>query len=104
MNLLTAHPDQPYGQPAIKHPFDGYDIVKPKDTMPPGAIMPKDQMVLKIAEKKSRPAEGAHLYKLDPSGYSKAAPEACDRARLERHDPGGKSETGGPGGLGAGSP
>ena len=52
MNLLTAHPDQPYGQPAIKHPFDGYDIVKPKDTMPPGAIMPKDQMVLKIAEEK----------------------------------------------------
>lgn len=41
-----------YGQPAIKHPFDGYDIVKPKDTMPPGAIMPKDQMVLKIAEEK----------------------------------------------------
>ena len=27
-------------------------IVKPKDTMPPGAIMPKDQMVLKIAEEK----------------------------------------------------
>ena len=62
MNLLTAYPDQPYGQPTIKHPFNGYDIVKPRDTMPPGAIMPKDQMVLKIAEKKISAGEKVFIY------------------------------------------
>ena len=57
LNLLTAYPDQPYGQKPIYHPINGYEIVAPKDTAAPDSILPKDEAVLEIVERKIKVME-----------------------------------------------
>lgn len=52
LNLLTAYPDQPYGQKPIVHPIDGYNIVEPRDTASFDTLLPKDEAVLDIVQRK----------------------------------------------------
>lgn len=62
LNLLTAYPDQPYGQKPIYHPKDGFEIVTPADTVVPGTILPKDEKVLEIMERKIAAGEKVLVY------------------------------------------
>ena len=62
LNLLTAYPDQPYGHKPIYHPIDGHKIVEPADTATPDMILPKDQAVLEIVERKIAAGERVLVY------------------------------------------
>ena len=62
LNLLTAYPDQPYGHKPVYHPRKGYAIVEPKDTALPGQVLPKDEEVLKICERKILSGEKVLIY------------------------------------------
>ena len=62
LNLLTAYPDQPCGHKPIYHPLDGYPIVEPADTAAPDAILPKDEKVLEIVERKIAAGEKVLVY------------------------------------------
>ena len=57
LNLLTAYPDQPYEQKPVYHPLDGHPIVTPEDT-----ILPKDEEVLNIVERKIAAGEKVLIY------------------------------------------
>jgi hypothetical protein len=52
LNLLIAYPDQPYGHQPIIHPIRGEVILDPPDIGSFDTIMPKDKVVLDIANKK----------------------------------------------------
>ena len=62
LNLLTAYPDQPYEQKPVYHPLDGHPIVTPGDTVAPGTILPKDEEVLKLVERKIAAGEKVLIY------------------------------------------
>ena len=62
LNLLTAYPDQPYGQKPIYHPINGYEIVAPKDTAAPDSILPKDEAVLEVMDRKIAAGEKVLVY------------------------------------------
>lgn len=62
LNLLTAYPDQPYGQPPIVHPYDGYEIVSPPHLGSMGTLMPKDEAVLEIVQRKLAKGERVLIY------------------------------------------
>ena len=62
LNLLTAYPDQPYGQKPIYHPITGEPLITPEDTAVPGQILPKDQEVLRIMERKIAAGEKVLIY------------------------------------------
>lgn len=62
LNLLTAFPDQPYGHKPVYHPLTGKPIVTPKDTMAPDELRPKDEEVLRIAERKITAGEKVLIY------------------------------------------
>ena len=62
LNLLTAYPDQPYEQKPVYHPLDGHPIVTPEDTVAPGTILPKDEEVLNIVERKIAAGEKVLIY------------------------------------------
>ena len=62
MNLLTAYPDQPYGHKPIYHPIDGHKIVEPADTASPDTLLPKDEKVLEIVERKLNAGEKVLVY------------------------------------------
>lgn len=62
LNLLTAYPDQPYGHKPIYHPLNGYKIVEPTDTATPDMVLPKDQAVLEIVERKIAAGERVLVY------------------------------------------
>lgn len=62
LNLLTAYPDQPNGHKPIRHPIDGHVIVEPADTAAPDAILPKDEKVLEIMERKITAGEKVLIY------------------------------------------
>ena len=62
LNLLTAYPDQPYGHKPIYHPIDGHKIVEPADTVSPDTLLPKDEKVLEIVERKINAGEKVLFY------------------------------------------
>ena len=62
LNLLTAYPDQPYGHKPIYHPLDGYPIVEARDTATADSILPKDEAVLEIVERKIAAGEKVLIY------------------------------------------
>ena len=62
LNLLTAYPDQPYGQEPIYHPIDGYEIVKPPDMGDIDTVMPKDNVALGIVNRKVSEGENVLIY------------------------------------------
>lgn len=62
LNLLTAYPDQPYGQPAIVNPADGTPIVEPLDTADFDAMLPKDRATLDIVKRKAEAGERVLIY------------------------------------------
>lgn len=62
LNLLTAYPDQPYGHKPIYHPIDGHKIVEPADTVSPDTLLPKDEKVLEIVERKINAGEKVLVY------------------------------------------
>jgi hypothetical protein len=62
LNLLTAYPDQPYGQPPILNPFDGYPIVEPPDATDFDTVTPKDEAVLDIVKRKADAGERVLIY------------------------------------------
>lgn len=62
LNLLTAYPDQPYGHKPIYHPIDGHKIVEPADTASPDTLLPKDEKVLEIVERKINAGEKVLVY------------------------------------------
>jgi len=61
LNLLTAYPDQPYGQPSI-YTFTGEPVVTPPDMGSIDTVMPKDQAVLDIAARKIAAGENILIY------------------------------------------
>lgn len=62
LNLLTAYPDQPYGEPPILHPKDKEPVIIPCETGKPEQIFPKDQAVLDIVSRKVRAGERVVVY------------------------------------------
>ena len=62
LNLLMAYPDQPYGHKPIYHPIDGYEIVRPGDLATPNTLLPKDEEILDIMERKINGGERVLLY------------------------------------------
>ncbi|MCI8538444.1 MAG: hypothetical protein HFF18_07230, partial [Oscillospiraceae bacterium] len=62
LNLLTAYPDQPYGHGPLYHPISGEPIVEPLDTAGPGTLLPKDEAVLEIVERKINAGEKVLIY------------------------------------------
>jgi superfamily II DNA or RNA helicase len=57
LNLLISYPDKPCGQEAITDPSDGLPIVTPPDLRDADALLPKDESVLEITERKLRAGE-----------------------------------------------
>lgn len=62
LNLLTVYPDQPYSQPEIIHPIDGYTIVKPEDTADFQTILPKEEKTMEIVRAKIAVGERVLIY------------------------------------------
>jgi len=62
LNLLTAYPDQPYGQEPIYHPIAGYEIVTPPDMSDIDTVMPKDKVALGIVNRKVVAGENVLIY------------------------------------------
>ncbi len=64
LNLLSAYPDQPYNHEPIYNPFseDGEIILQPPDTAAAGDILPKDEEVLKLLDRKVRTGERVIIY------------------------------------------
>jgi hypothetical protein len=62
LNLLTAYPDQPYGQPPVVHPLFGYVVIDPPDIGSFETVMPKDKVVLDITDRKIRAGEKLLIY------------------------------------------
>ena len=62
LNLLTAYPDQPYGHKPIVHPIDGYNIVEPADTASFDTLLPKEEAVMELVERKIAAGENVLIY------------------------------------------
>ncbi len=62
LNLLTVYPDQPYDQPAIVHPIDGYEILEPPNVAGFDDILPKEEKVLEIVREKIAAGERVLVY------------------------------------------
>lgn len=62
LNLLTAYPDQPYGQPPIVDPDSGEPLVEPLDTGDFDTIGAKERAVLDIVERKVERGERVLVY------------------------------------------
>ena len=62
LNLLTIYPDQPYDQPAIVHPIDGYEILEPPNVAGFNDILPKEEKVLEIVREKIAAGERVLVY------------------------------------------
>ena len=63
LNLLTAYPDQPYGQPPILNPFNKEEVlVSPQDIGDFNSVLPKDEDVLKLVESKAKAGERVIIF------------------------------------------
>jgi len=62
LNLLTAYPDQPYGQPAVLHPVTGGPIVEPPDITDFDTVLPKDEAILDLVKRKVNAGERVLVY------------------------------------------
>lgn len=62
LNLLTVYPDQPYDQPDIVHPLDGYVLVHPENTADHETVLPKEEKALEIARQKIAAGERVLIY------------------------------------------
>ncbi len=79
----------------VYHPLDGHPIVTPEDTVAPGTILPKDEEVLNIVERKiAAGGKGAHLHQLDAAGQPDEASNAANRPWVEHHHYAGQGQTG----------
>jgi hypothetical protein len=75
LNLLTVFPDQPYGQPAIRHPLSGDTLVEPQNITDADTLGPKEEKVLEIVGTKSKGRKGSDLLQLDADGQPGQAPK-----------------------------
>ena len=62
LNLLTVYPDQPYDQPAIVHPMEGYELVRPQDEGDFDSVFPKEEQTLEIVREKLAAGEKVLIY------------------------------------------
>jgi hypothetical protein len=62
LNLLIAYPDKPCEQNPITDPRDGFPIVTPPDLRDADALLPKDETVLELTERKLRAGENVLIY------------------------------------------
>ncbi len=62
LNLLTVFPDQPYGQPAIRHPLSGDTLVEPQNITDADTLGPKEEKVLEIVRDKIQKGEKVLIY------------------------------------------
>lgn len=62
LNLLSAYPDQPYGQPIVCDPFSGDPLVIPPRVGDIGSVWDKDRKVLELVEKKVQAGERVIIY------------------------------------------
>ncbi len=62
MGLLTVYPDQPYDQPPVIHPIEGYHIVDPANEGCFDDILPKEEKTLEIVRAKVAAGERVLVY------------------------------------------
>ena len=62
LNLLSAYPDQPYGQEPILHPETGEPLVSPADTADFNTVLPKDEKLLELVGQKVKNGERVIIY------------------------------------------
>jgi len=62
MNLLTVYPDQPYDQPMVVHPITGRPVCIPENVACFDDILPKEEKVLDIVQKKVNAGERVLVY------------------------------------------
>ena len=64
LNLLSVYPDQPYGHDPIPHPLGSeYEpILKIPNTASPEDVMPKDEKVLELVDRKVKAGERVIIY------------------------------------------
>ena len=62
MNLLTVYPDQPYDQPDIIHPMDGYPLVSPQNVARFEDVLPKEEKTMEIVRAKIAAGEKVLIY------------------------------------------
>ena len=62
LNLLSAYPDQPYGHEPILHPITGQPLVEPADTADFNTVLPKDEKLLELVERKVKAGERVIIY------------------------------------------
>ncbi len=62
LNLLTVYPDQPYDQPDVIHPIEGYPLVSPQDVARFEDILPKEEKTMEIVRAKIAAGEKVLIY------------------------------------------
>ncbi|MBQ9721771.1 MAG: hypothetical protein IJV64_13925, partial [Oscillospiraceae bacterium] len=62
LNLLTVYPDQPYGQPDVIHPIEGYPLVSPSDEACFDDVLPKEEKAMEIVRAKIAAGEKVLIY------------------------------------------
>lgn len=62
VNLLTAYPDQPYGQSPIIHPETRQPLIEPRDLGSFDIAQPKDKKVIELIEQKVKGGERVIVY------------------------------------------
>lgn len=62
LNLLTVYPDQPYDQPPVVHPIEGYSIVEPANICGFDDLLPKEEKTLEIVRTKVAAGERVLIF------------------------------------------
>ena len=62
LNLLTVYPDQPYDQPDIVHPLNGFVLVHPENVADFETILPKEEKAMEIIRQKVEAGERVMIY------------------------------------------
>lgn len=62
LGLLTVYPDQPYDQPSIVHPIEGYNLVTPPNEACFDDELPKEEKAMEIVRKKIAAGERVLIY------------------------------------------
>lgn len=62
LGLLTVYPDQPYDQPPIVHPIEGYNLVEPPNKACFDDVLPKEEKTMEIVRQKVAAGERVLIY------------------------------------------
>ncbi len=62
LNLLTVYPDQPYDQPEILHPIEGFPLVTPQSVASFADVLPKEEKTMEIVRAKIAAGEKVLIY------------------------------------------